>query len=77
MLKTSGFKVVDLGIDVPTFTFLEEAQKNKADIIGLSALLTTTMTVQQGIIEAIESQGLGEEYRGIVGGGPVNQEWAI
>ncbi len=76
MLKTAGFEVIDLGVDIPTFTFLEEAQRNEADIIGLSALLTTTIPQQREVIEALNSQGLRERFRVIVGGAPVTQEWA-
>ncbi|MBA7651278.1 Methionine synthase [subsurface metagenome] len=76
MLKTAGFEVVNLGVDIPTFTFLEEAQKNEVDIIGLSALMTTTMPQQREIIEALNSEGLRGKFQVIVGGGSVNQEWA-
>jgi len=76
MLKTAGFEVINLGVDIPTFTFLEEAQKNEVDIIGLSALMTTTIPQQREIIEALNSEGLREKFRVIVGGGSVNQEWA-
>ena len=76
MLKTAGFEVFNLGVDIPTFTFLEEAQKNEVDIIGLSALMTTTMPQQREIIEALNSEGLRGKFQVIVGGGSVNQEWA-
>lgn len=76
MLRTAGFEVVDLGVDVPTFTFLEEAEKRGADVIALSALLTTTMPRQGEIVEALHGQRIREKYKVIVGGGPVNQEWA-
>ncbi len=76
MLRASGFEVVNLGIDILTFTFLEEALKNKADIIGLSSLMTTTMLQQQEVIEALKSEGYREKFRVIVGGGAVTQEWA-
>lgn len=76
MLQTAGFEVINLGVDIPTFTFLEEARRNEADIIGLSALLTTTIPQQREVIEALNSQGLRERFRVIVGGAPVTQEWA-
>jgi corrinoid protein of di/trimethylamine methyltransferase len=76
MLRTAGFEVFDVGVDIPAFTFLEEAQNKKADIIALSALLTTTMPMQQEVIEALKSEGLREKFRVIIGGGPVTQEWA-
>ena len=76
MLKIGGFEVTDLGADIPTFTFLEEAEKAKADVIALSALLTTTMPAQREVIEALKEQGMGDKYKVIIGGAPVNQEWA-
>jgi corrinoid protein of di/trimethylamine methyltransferase len=76
MLKVGGFEVIDLGIDVSTLTFLEQAEKQHADIIALSALLTTTMPGQLEIIEALKEQGAREKYKVIIGGAPVNQQWA-
>lgn len=76
MLKTAGFEVFDAGVDVPIFTFLEQADKHQVDIIALSALLTTTMPRQREVIEALEAQGERGKYRVLVGGGPVNQHWA-
>jgi trimethylamine corrinoid protein len=76
MLKVGGFDVDDLGIDVPIFTFLEQAEKVKADIIALSALLTTTMPVQREIIEALKEEGIRDKFKVMVGGAPVNQKWA-
>jgi len=76
MLRTAGFEVHDIGVDVSAFNFLEEAQNKKADIIALSALLTTTMPMQQEVIEALKSEGLREKFRVLVGGAPVNQAWA-
>ena len=58
------------------FTFLEEAEKANADVIALSALLTTTMPAQMEVIEALNSQGVRDKYKVIVGGAPVDQEWA-
>ena len=76
MLNVAGFKVTNLGVDIATFTFLEEAEKVNADVIALSALLTTTMPAQVEVIEALTSQGVRDKYKVIVGGAPVNQEWA-
>jgi corrinoid protein of di/trimethylamine methyltransferase len=76
MLNVAGFKVTNLGVDIATFTFLEEAEKVNADVIALSALLTTTMPAQVEVIEALNSQGVREKYKVIVGGAPVDQEWA-
>jgi len=76
MLRTSGFEVHDLGVDISPLSFVEAAQKNKADIIALSSLMTTTMPGQREVIEVLKEMGLRDQYRVIVGGGPVNQQWA-
>jgi dimethylamine corrinoid protein len=76
MLRTGGFEVHDLGVDVSPLSFVEAAQKNHADIIALSSLMTTTMLGQKEVIEVLREMGLKDQYRVIVGGGPVNQEWA-
>ena len=76
ILKIGGFEVTDLGVDVPTFTFLEQAEKANADIIALSALLTTTMPAQREIIDALKDQGERDKFRIMIGGAPVNQGWA-
>lgn len=75
LLKANGFSVTDLGVDVPTFTFVEQAVKNQADIIGLSALLTTTLPQQREVIEALKSEGLRDRFKVIIGGGAVDLEW--
>lgn len=76
MLKTAGLEVLDLGVDIPTFTFVEQAEKMGADIIALSALLTTTMPAQREVIEALEGEGIRDKFKVIVGGAPVSREWA-
>jgi len=76
MLRTGGFEVHDLGVDASPLSFVEAAQKNGADIIALSSLMTTTMLGQREVIEVLKEMGLRDQYRVIVGGGPVNQEWA-
>ena len=76
MLQTAGFEVVDLGIDVPAVRFVEEAEKSGADIIALSALMTTTMPQQKDVIEFLEARGNRAQYFVMVGGGPTNAEWA-
>lgn len=75
-LATGGFEVVDLGRDVPTERVIEEANRLRPDIVGLSALLTTTMEAQREFIEALEDTRLRDRVRVIVGGAPVNQRWA-
>jgi len=76
MLAASGFEVLDLGVDVPCERFAEKAKEWKADIVGVSALLTTTMTGQKGVVEALERYGLRPRVKVIVGGAPVTQSWA-
>jgi len=76
MLSASGFKVFDLGVDVPVMTLVEKARLENADIIGVSALLTTTMVKQQDVVEALDDMGLRPKVKVMVGGAPVTSEWA-
>jgi trimethylamine corrinoid protein len=76
MLSANGFQVFDLGVDVPVSTFVEKAAEVEADIVGLSALLTTTMLNQGKVIESFQEAGLREEVKVIVGGAPVSQSWS-
>ena len=75
MLSASGFKVFDLGVDVPVITLVERARAESADVIGVSALLTTTMVKQRDVIEALEDMGLRPKIKVMVGGAPVTREW--
>ncbi len=76
LMETAGFEVHDLGVDVDPFAFIVKAEEVNADIIALSALLTTTLVGQKDIIEALEGQGKREKYKVIVGGGAVTQSWS-
>ncbi len=76
VLETNGYDVVDIGVDNPALEFIEQARKAKADVIALSSLMTTTMPAQREVIETLEEMGLRDLYFVIVGGGPVNEEWA-
>ena len=76
LLKASVFEVRDLGRDVSTERFIKEAVEFKADIIGTSSLLTTTMPAQQELEEELKRAGLKGRYKTIVGGAPVTQRWA-
>jgi corrinoid protein of di/trimethylamine methyltransferase len=76
MLQTAGFEVIDLGCDVPAAAFVEAAEKARADIIALSALMTTTMAQQQDVIQYLEARGNRAEYYVMVGGGPTTAGWA-
>jgi len=76
MLSASGFEVIDLGVDVPLEMFALKAKELDADIVGVSALLTTTMTGQKDVIEALEHHGLRRRVKVMIGGAPVTQSWA-
>lgn len=76
MLSANGFEVFDLGVDVPFESFALKAKELNADLIGVSALLTTTMTGQKDVVEALERHGLRPRVKIIVGGAPVTQSWA-
>ena len=75
MLSAAGFEVVDVGVDIATETFVDKVRELKPDILGLSALMTTTMTKQRDIIEALQDAGLREGVKVIVGGAPVTKDW--
>jgi 5-methyltetrahydrofolate--homocysteine methyltransferase len=75
MLEGSGYEIVDLGVDVPADKFVE-AIKAGADVVAMSALLTTTMTNMQVAIEAIKAAGLRDQVRIIVGGAPITKSYA-
>lgn len=75
MWKGAGFQVQDLGIDVPPEKFVEAA-KDGAQVIGLSALLTTTMVAMKDVIEALKNAGLKDQVKVIIGGAPVTQNYA-
>ena len=76
LLETSGFAVHDLGVDVDPFAFIVKADEVNADIIALSALLTTTLVGQKDVLEALENQAKRSKYKVILGGGAVTQHWA-
>jgi corrinoid protein of di/trimethylamine methyltransferase len=75
MLSASGFEVYDLGVDVPTARIVEKAKEVDADLVGLSALLTTTMVKQQEVIEELDKRGLRTRVKVMVGGAPVTRDW--
>ncbi len=76
MLRANGFKVHDLGCDTSSLSFIDKAKEAKADIIAVSSLMTTTMPFMKDIIEALEAAGIRDQYKVLVGGGPVSEEWA-
>ena len=70
-----GFEVIDLGVDIPSLTFVDEAQKRNADIIGLSAIMTTTMPYQKEVVDVLNEKNLRDKFIVILGGGSVTPEW--
>jgi 5-methyltetrahydrofolate--homocysteine methyltransferase len=76
MLKGVGFETVDLGIDVPAPAFIKAVEEHKPHILGLSALLTTTMPQMKAIIDGLKQKGLRDRVKVMVGGAPVNEKFA-
>jgi 5-methyltetrahydrofolate--homocysteine methyltransferase len=75
-LEGAGFRVVDLGVDVSAEKFIEAIKENDAELLGMSALLTTTMTYTFQVIKELESARMRDKVKIIVGGAPITQEWA-
>jgi 5-methyltetrahydrofolate--homocysteine methyltransferase len=76
LLEGAGFEVTDLGADVSKEKFLEFVEKERTDILGMSALLTTTMTYMKEVIEAVENANLKQDVRVIIGGAPITHSYA-
>ena len=76
MLQANGYEVHDLGVEVPTPRFIQAAEEAHAQIIALSALLSTTMLFQRDVLELLRNKRLAGKYFTIVGGAPVTQAWA-
>lgn len=76
MMRGNGFKVIDLGIDVKPEEFIEAAREEDVDIIGISALLTTTMPSMKATIEGLQKAGLLDKVKVMIGGAPVTQRYA-
>jgi methylmalonyl-CoA mutase cobalamin-binding domain/chain len=76
LLAAHGFRVHDLGVDVSGEEFAAKAQEFRADIVGVSALLTTTMRNQKSVVEALQRAGLRSQLKIMVGGAPVTRRWA-
>ncbi len=76
MLEGGGFEVVDLGIDVPSSKFIEAIQTHHPQVVGMSALLTTTMIEMKNTLQAVEQAGLRNQVKMIVGGAPVTSKFA-
>lgn len=75
-LEGAGFQVVDMGVDVSADKFITAIKENKANLLGMSALLTTTMTYTSEVIKALEAENMRNQVKVIVGGAPITQEWA-
>ena len=76
MLEGSGFEVINIGIDVPAEKFVQAVKDQHADILCMSALLTTTMTYMKDVIDAVSAAGIRDQVKIMVGGAPVNQAFA-
>ena len=76
MLESSGFNVIDLGVDISAAGFVAAVKEHNPQILGLSALLTTTMLNMQEAIEALKEEGIRDQVKVIIGGAPVTQEFA-
>jgi len=76
MLEAGGFKVVNMGVDILAEDFVDKAVEQKAQVIGLSALLTTTMPAMKEVIEILKEEGKRDKVKVIVGGAPVTQKFA-
>ena len=76
LMRNAGYEVHDLGEDVDLFTFIETAKKENAHAVGLSALLTSTLSGQKDVIDALKQNGMRDRYIIMVGGGAVTAEWA-
>ena len=77
MLEGCGFEVINLGVDVSSDKFIDAAKTNHADIICMSALLTTTMNYMKEVIAAVKASGLRDQVKVMVGGAPLNNDFAV
>jgi corrinoid protein of di/trimethylamine methyltransferase len=76
MLAAAGFEVHDLGVDVTAADFVKEVRQTRANVVGLSALLTTTMLNQEAVIESLKEAGIRDQVKVVIGGAPASPEWA-
>ncbi|MCK4804402.1 MAG: corrinoid protein, partial [Spirochaetes bacterium] len=76
MLEMNGYEVIDLGINISTETFVKKIRELNPDILGLSAMLATTMREQKEVIETVKKEGLRDRIKILVGGAPVSEQWA-
>ena len=76
MLRSGGFEVHDMGVDVASMAFIDRAKELNADMIALSSLLTTTMPYLKEVIEDLSAMGIREDFKVMIGGGPVTRDYA-
>jgi dimethylamine corrinoid protein len=76
MLQSAGFEVHDIGRDVPLQDFIDKIKETNADMVGMSALMTTTLPAQKEVIEMLKEQGLRDKVKVMVGGAPATENWA-
>ncbi len=77
MLTGAGLEVIDLGVDVSAEKYVEAIEEHEADIVCMSALLTTTMTYMKTVLEALNERGIRDKVKVMVGGAPVTDEYAL
>jgi len=75
MMEGAGFEVIDLGINTPVEKYLEALEEHKPEILGMSALLTTTMPYMKVVVDTMKEKGIRDDYIILVGGAPLNQEF--
>jgi 5-methyltetrahydrofolate--homocysteine methyltransferase len=76
MMEGAGFEVIDIGINNPVENYIEALEEHKPDILGMSALLTTTMPYMKVVIDALVEKGMRDDYIVLVGGAPLNEAFA-
>ena len=76
MFNANGYKILDMGADVDSLDIVKTASRENADIIGLSALMTTTMPGQKEVIDILNDMGLRDKFKVIIGGAPTSEEWS-
>ncbi len=76
LIKGNGFNVIDLGVDLRPEVFVQAVEEHRPDVLGMSAMLTTTMTNMKKVIDLLKEKGLREKVKVVVGGAPVNEEFA-
>lgn len=77
MMKSAGFELFDLGVDVSAAAFVEAVREREAAVLGISALMTTTIQEQKKVIDLLQEKGLRSRVKVIVGGAPLSDEWAL